>query len=235
MVLMTCHKVLFGASWLPWLLIQEATPSMTACNEPEGFVDQSISGAKWKKSTCGRRKLYLTWFSVSPWSLRVSTALYFGKVCTLCKRMCSYHYLGSSFFWKQLHSDSFTQFSPCRDWDGWHHRSFVVTLQTSDTAASLLTVRKTESGDKHVKFEMIRVRGSGDLHRSGRRRWITSQRSASQIHKNPGGSLWKRSNCMTLDMTFCLGAAKFKCCCSKYTISDSDLQWDFFLCDRDAF
>lgn len=47
---MTCRKVLFGASWLLQLLIQVATLSMTACNEPEGIVDQSVSGALWKKN-----------------------------------------------------------------------------------------------------------------------------------------------------------------------------------------
>lgn len=45
MVLTTCHKVLLGASWLLQQLIQVATPSMTAVNEPEGIVDQSVSGA----------------------------------------------------------------------------------------------------------------------------------------------------------------------------------------------
>lgn len=123
MVLTTCHKVLFGASWLLQLLIQVATPPMTACNEPEGIVDQS--GAWWKKSPRGRRKFYLPLFSVGPKSLRGSAALYFDRVCTLCKLMfisppCELFYFiffGSSF----IQTVSLN----------WHH----ATTETDDTSA----------------------------------------------------------------------------------------------------
>lgn len=214
MVLLTCHEAPFDASWLVWLLILAATPSMTASNEQEENVDKSVSRARWQTETRGRRHSFIRHYFLSDQSL-IEEVLHFWQCL---------HFLPARVFISascELNSDTeavslgrFCQFSPCQNWNRRHQCRFVVTLQTSLTAASLLTERKAELSDKS---EMIRVCSRGDfcrLEKGGDDELLLSQRCALQ--KPLRVTLEVLQVHITMKSIY-LVAAKFKHCWSKCT------------------
>lgn len=201
---MTCHKVLFGASWLLQLLIQVATPSMTACNEPEGIVDQSISGAWWKKNPLEDGGSFIWHCFQSVQSLLEEVLHFIMAGFALSASSCFFYQHLVNHFLKQSHADSIAQswwltMPPRLRWT----TPMQFRGDLANTVASLLCARKLEWCDKCVKSEMIfAVHGEC----GGGNESLLSQCSASQKPWRLALKVFQLH--ITLE-SFCFEAAKF--------------------------